>query len=122
MMRFSRRFDASFRAVRERNRGGELGRLEQLIIISPNPAPPPPAYAAGDDACAAMTSEPWFADGRTTLALADAAARARSGRSCAGCLIPLTAGLSRPMEERTPPAWVSDTARRQSVRPPAGST
>jgi len=47
MMGFNRRFDPSFRAVRDRIRSGEIGRLEQLIIISRDPAPPPPGYVAG---------------------------------------------------------------------------
>ena len=47
MMGFNRRFDASFRAVRDRIRAGDIGRLEQLIIISRDPAPPPPGYVAG---------------------------------------------------------------------------
>jgi myo-inositol 2-dehydrogenase/D-chiro-inositol 1-dehydrogenase len=46
MMGFNRRFDPSFRAVRDRIRAGEVGRLEQLIIISRDPAPPPPGHVA----------------------------------------------------------------------------
>ena len=55
--------------------------------------------------------EPGFADGRATLALADAAG--------SYFFPPVSVGR---LEGRTPPAWVSDTAKRQSVRPPAGST
>lgn len=47
MMGFNRRFDPSFRTVRDRIRAGDIGRLEQLIIISRDPAPPPPGYVAG---------------------------------------------------------------------------
>ena len=44
MMGFNRRFDPSFRALRERLQGGEIGRLELLVITSRDPAPPPLAY------------------------------------------------------------------------------
>ncbi len=44
MMGFNRRFDPSFRALRTRLQGGEIGRLELLIISSRDPAPPPLAY------------------------------------------------------------------------------
>jgi myo-inositol 2-dehydrogenase/D-chiro-inositol 1-dehydrogenase len=44
MVGFNRRFDASFKAVRERIRAGEIGKLEQLIITSRDPGPPPVAY------------------------------------------------------------------------------
>jgi myo-inositol 2-dehydrogenase/D-chiro-inositol 1-dehydrogenase len=46
MVGFNRRFDPSFRAVRDRVRGGAIGRLEQLIIISRDPAPPSAEYVA----------------------------------------------------------------------------
>jgi myo-inositol 2-dehydrogenase/D-chiro-inositol 1-dehydrogenase len=44
MVGFNRRFDASFKAVRERIRAGEIGKLEQVIITSRDPGPPPIAY------------------------------------------------------------------------------
>jgi myo-inositol 2-dehydrogenase/D-chiro-inositol 1-dehydrogenase len=45
MIGFNRRFDPSFRAVRERALGGEIGKLEQLVITSRDPSPPPAAYS-----------------------------------------------------------------------------
>lgn len=44
MIGFNRRFDPSFKALHERLRGGEIGRLELAIITSRDPAPPPAAY------------------------------------------------------------------------------
>jgi len=44
MMGFNRRFDPSFRALRERLHRGEIGRLELAVITSRDPAPPPLAY------------------------------------------------------------------------------
>jgi myo-inositol 2-dehydrogenase / D-chiro-inositol 1-dehydrogenase len=44
MIGFNRRFDPSFRAMRERIRQGEIGKLEQLVITSRDPSPPPVAY------------------------------------------------------------------------------
>ena len=44
MMGFNRRFDPSFRALRERLQRGEIGRIELIIITSRDPAPPPLAY------------------------------------------------------------------------------
>jgi myo-inositol 2-dehydrogenase / D-chiro-inositol 1-dehydrogenase len=44
MVGFNRRFDPSFAAIRRRVAEGELGRLEQLLIVSRDPAPPPAAY------------------------------------------------------------------------------
>jgi myo-inositol 2-dehydrogenase / D-chiro-inositol 1-dehydrogenase len=44
MVGFNRRFDASFKAVRERIRADEIGKLEQVIITSRDPGPPPVAY------------------------------------------------------------------------------
>jgi myo-inositol 2-dehydrogenase/D-chiro-inositol 1-dehydrogenase len=44
MMGFNRRFDPSFRALRERLQRGEIGRLELVVITSRDPAPPPLAY------------------------------------------------------------------------------
>jgi myo-inositol 2-dehydrogenase/D-chiro-inositol 1-dehydrogenase len=44
MVGFNRRFDASFKALRERIRAGEIGKLEQVIITSRDPGPPPVAY------------------------------------------------------------------------------
>jgi myo-inositol 2-dehydrogenase/D-chiro-inositol 1-dehydrogenase len=46
MIGFNRRFDPSFRAVQTRVAAGEIGRLEQLIIISRDPAPSSAAYLA----------------------------------------------------------------------------
>jgi myo-inositol 2-dehydrogenase/D-chiro-inositol 1-dehydrogenase len=44
MTGFNRRFDPSFRALRDRVLQGEIGRLEQLVITSRDPSPPPVAY------------------------------------------------------------------------------
>ena len=44
MVGFNRRFDPSFRAMRERILQGEIGKLEQLVITSRDPSPPPVAY------------------------------------------------------------------------------
>jgi myo-inositol 2-dehydrogenase / D-chiro-inositol 1-dehydrogenase len=44
MIGFNRRFDPYFKSVRDRLTTGEIGRLEQVIITSRDPAPPPPAY------------------------------------------------------------------------------
>ena len=44
MLGFNRRFDPNFAAVRARVDAGEIGRLEQLTIISRDPAPAPKAY------------------------------------------------------------------------------
>src|SRR5437016_1193265 len=41
---FNRRFDPSFRALRERLQRGEIGTLELALITSRDPAPPPAAY------------------------------------------------------------------------------
>ena len=51
MIGFNRRFDPSFKALRDRIQGGELGRLEQVVITSRDPAPPPAQYVkgSGDD-------------------------------------------------------------------------
>ena len=46
MIGFQRRFDPSIAALRRRAREGEIGRLEQLIITSRDPAPPPLGYIA----------------------------------------------------------------------------
>ena len=46
MIGFNRRFDPSFRSVRERVTAGEIGRLEQLSMTSRDPAPPPLSYVA----------------------------------------------------------------------------
>jgi myo-inositol 2-dehydrogenase/D-chiro-inositol 1-dehydrogenase len=43
---FNRRFDLSFREVRDRIAAGEIGRLEQLTIVSRDPAPAPREYLA----------------------------------------------------------------------------
>ena len=47
MVGFNRRFDPSFRACASAIHAGEIGRLEQVIITSRDPAPPPAAYMAG---------------------------------------------------------------------------
>ncbi|GGH48556.1 inositol 2-dehydrogenase [Microbacterium album] len=43
---FNRRFDPAFAGVRARVAAGQIGALEQLTIISRDPAPPPPSYIA----------------------------------------------------------------------------
>jgi myo-inositol 2-dehydrogenase / D-chiro-inositol 1-dehydrogenase len=43
---FNRRFDPSFRQVHDRITAGDIGRLEQLIIVSRDPAPAPREYLA----------------------------------------------------------------------------
>ncbi|MBD8012065.1 inositol 2-dehydrogenase [Microbacterium sp. Re1] len=43
---FNRRFDPAFASVRARVTAGEIGSLEQLTIVSRDPAPPPAAYIA----------------------------------------------------------------------------
>ena len=44
MLGFNRRFDPSFADIRARVQAGEIGTLEQLTIISRDPAPPPAGY------------------------------------------------------------------------------
>jgi myo-inositol 2-dehydrogenase/D-chiro-inositol 1-dehydrogenase len=39
MLGFNRRFDPSFKALRDRVQAGEIGRLEQVVITSRDPAP-----------------------------------------------------------------------------------
>jgi myo-inositol 2-dehydrogenase / D-chiro-inositol 1-dehydrogenase len=46
MVGFNRRFDPSFRDIRARVAAGEIGALEQLVIISRDPAPPPAGYVS----------------------------------------------------------------------------
>ena len=46
MIGFNRRFDTSFRDVHRRVQAGEIGQLDQLTIISRDPAPSPAAYIA----------------------------------------------------------------------------
>jgi myo-inositol 2-dehydrogenase/D-chiro-inositol 1-dehydrogenase len=46
MLGFNRRFDPSFRDIRSRVTAGEIGTLEQLVIVSRDPAPPPAGYVA----------------------------------------------------------------------------
>jgi myo-inositol 2-dehydrogenase / D-chiro-inositol 1-dehydrogenase len=46
MVGFNRRFDPTFAEVRERVADGEIGRLEELLITSRDPAPAPAAYIA----------------------------------------------------------------------------
>ena len=44
MIGFNRRFDPSFAALRARLASGEIGALEQLVITSRDPSPPPASY------------------------------------------------------------------------------
>ena len=44
---FNRRFDPGHAAARQALRAGEIGTLEQVVITSRDPAPPPRAYLAG---------------------------------------------------------------------------
>jgi myo-inositol 2-dehydrogenase/D-chiro-inositol 1-dehydrogenase len=46
MIGFNRRFDPSFREAHDRIAAGDIGRLEQLIIVSRDPAPAPREYIA----------------------------------------------------------------------------
>ncbi|GAA1079762.1 inositol 2-dehydrogenase [Tsukamurella spumae] len=46
MLGFNRRFDPSFAEVRHRVAAREIGKLEQLTIISRDPTPPPAEYVA----------------------------------------------------------------------------
>jgi myo-inositol 2-dehydrogenase/D-chiro-inositol 1-dehydrogenase len=46
MIGFNRRFDPSFAEVRRRIAAGDVGPVELVTIVSKDPAPPPPAYAA----------------------------------------------------------------------------
>ena len=41
---FNRRFDPSFSALKRRLDAGEIGAVEQVVISSRDPGPPPPAY------------------------------------------------------------------------------
>jgi len=43
---FNRRFDPSFKALRDRLQAGEIGKLEQAVITSRDPASPPAQYIA----------------------------------------------------------------------------
>jgi myo-inositol 2-dehydrogenase/D-chiro-inositol 1-dehydrogenase len=47
MMGFNRRFDPSFAEIHRRVADGEIGDLQQLIVISRDPAAPPAEYVAG---------------------------------------------------------------------------
>ena len=47
MIGFNRRFDPSFKALRERLRQGEIGALELVVITSRDPSPPPASYIKG---------------------------------------------------------------------------
>lgn len=44
MLGFQRRYDASFRAVKDRIASGAAGRLEHLMMQSRDPSPPPASY------------------------------------------------------------------------------
>lgn len=44
MVGFNRRFDPSFKAIRDRVGKGEVGKVEQVVITSRDPGPPPVAY------------------------------------------------------------------------------
>jgi myo-inositol 2-dehydrogenase/D-chiro-inositol 1-dehydrogenase len=46
MMGFNRRFDPSFAQIQQRVAAGEVGELEQLIIVSRDPSAPSPEYVA----------------------------------------------------------------------------
>lgn len=46
MIGFNRRFDPSIAQIHARVRAGEVGPVEQLTVISRDPAPPPAAYVA----------------------------------------------------------------------------
>jgi myo-inositol 2-dehydrogenase/D-chiro-inositol 1-dehydrogenase len=46
MVGFNRRFDAGFAEIHRRVAAGEIGPLEQLTIVSRDPAAPPAAYVA----------------------------------------------------------------------------
>lgn len=46
MLGFNRRFDPNFASIQARVQAGEIGRLEQLTIISRDPSPAPAAYIA----------------------------------------------------------------------------
>jgi len=46
MLGFNRRFDPSFADIHARVAAGEIGNLEQLVIISRDPAPPPADYVS----------------------------------------------------------------------------
>jgi myo-inositol 2-dehydrogenase/D-chiro-inositol 1-dehydrogenase len=47
MIGFNRRFDPSFKALRDRLQTGEIGQLEQVVITSRDPAAPPVQYIKG---------------------------------------------------------------------------
>nr|WP_321984846.1 inositol 2-dehydrogenase [uncultured Lichenicoccus sp.] len=47
MVGFNRRFDPSFAALQRRVQEGEIGRVEQVVITSRDPGPPPIAYIKG---------------------------------------------------------------------------
>jgi myo-inositol 2-dehydrogenase/D-chiro-inositol 1-dehydrogenase len=47
MVGFNRRFDPSFKALRDRLQAGEIGKLEQVTITSRDPAPAPAEYLKG---------------------------------------------------------------------------
>jgi myo-inositol 2-dehydrogenase / D-chiro-inositol 1-dehydrogenase len=47
MIGFNRRFDVSYRSLRERLQRGEIGNLEVAVITNRDPAPPAPAYIKG---------------------------------------------------------------------------
>jgi len=46
MMGFNRRFDPSLAAIRQAVEQGDIGTLEQIVVISRDPAPPPPLYVS----------------------------------------------------------------------------
>jgi myo-inositol 2-dehydrogenase / D-chiro-inositol 1-dehydrogenase len=46
MIGFNRRFDPSFRSLQQRAAAGTIGRVEQVIITSRDPSPPPATYVA----------------------------------------------------------------------------
>jgi myo-inositol 2-dehydrogenase / D-chiro-inositol 1-dehydrogenase len=46
MMGFNRRFDPSLAAIRRAVQGGDIGAVEQIVVISRDPAPPPQLYVS----------------------------------------------------------------------------
>jgi myo-inositol 2-dehydrogenase / D-chiro-inositol 1-dehydrogenase len=47
MLGFNRRFDPSFKSLRDRLQAGEIGKLEQVVITSRDPAPASAEYLKG---------------------------------------------------------------------------
>ena len=53
MLGFQRRYDPNFRLVRERIQSGASGQLEQLVMHTRDPSPPPVEYVKRSAACSA---------------------------------------------------------------------